>query len=121
MDKQQDDYEDQNTLINQAGMSEIPTEVRRSIEDSLEFSPKPARKYLFFQSFQRGIESSPFKSIRAFKVMAIITTINWILSLLFLGGACVNYLLLEDIELFTTSHDARIESIPKPVKISGVN
>lgn len=121
MDKHTDDYESQHTLINTAGLSDLPTEVRQSIENALVFSPKPARKILFFQSYKLGVESSHFKAIRAFKVMSIITVLNWLLCVLFLAGASMNYFLLEDIELFTTSHDARIESIPRPIKLSGVD
>lgn len=115
-----DDITNQRQLIVYSGTHTLPGEVKSAIDDLPDIHVPPVRKFLFIKRYSAGVTRNVWVAIRAYRVLAIMTLCCWAISILLLIGSSVNYLLLEDINLFATSHDARIEQVSRPIKVGSV-
>ncbi len=72
----------------------------------------------FIRLKRDGIVRNLAFAVRGCEFLSYYTLIAWAISFILLSGSLVNYFILEDLDLYASSHDARIERVSKPIKVS---
>lgn len=101
--------------------SDIPSYIKHSLE-TLEMPAKNHQDFLLvagiFKFKKDGILKSPSFALKGCTALTYYTILMWIVSLILMTGATANYYILEQLELYATSHDSRIERVSTPIKLS---